>query len=135
MARVFIVEDHTLLRTTLRDFLLDEPDLQVVGDAGSAETALEALEGLAHCAPDVVLVDVSLPGMSGIEFVKRLARLHPHVACVMLSGHGETDDVEDALAAGARGYVVKGSSDEVPAAIRTVLAGDRHVSFTPLGKV
>lgn len=125
MVRVFIIEDHPLMRRVLREFLLDEPDLQVEGEAGSAEAALEQI---ARSVPDLALVDVQLPGMSGIDLVAQLAEQYPRLACVMLSGYGERNHVEKALAAGAQGYIIKGSPDELLAAIRQVMAGEHYIS-------
>ena len=119
--RLFIVEDHPLMRETLTEYLALEPDVEVCGQAASGE---EALRLIPESACDLVLVDVSMPGMSGIEFVRQLRQLVPGQHCLMLSGHAEKVYVEAALAAGAQGYVMKGDPDAMVTAIRRVLGGE-----------
>lgn len=122
--RVYIVEDHPVMRETLQDYLSLEPDLEICGMAESAEAALEALEA---ASPDVVLVDLSLPRRSGLELVEEI-RERWGTPCVILSGHGERTYVSRALASGARGYVLKGNPRELPLAIAHVLEGEIHLS-------
>ncbi|MFW5973190.1 MAG: response regulator [Bacteroidota bacterium] len=114
---IFIVEDHPYMREILRQYLEMEDDFEI---CGVAETAEIALESIPLASPDLVLVDVSLPGMSGIELVTRLRAADPDVACLMLSGHGERSHVRRAAEAGARGYVLKSDTSELSAAIRRV---------------
>lgn len=115
-----IVEDHPLVRRVLKRLLNEEPSLAVVGDAGSAEDALVVLAGT---SPDVVLVDFSLPGMNGAELIEQLQRTHPEARCLAVSSYDENYYVDSALAAGARGYVVKGEPDVLLHAIAEVLKG------------
>ena len=105
--KIYIVEDHPFMREMLRDYLACLPDLEatVCGEANSGEAALE---GLADVEADLVLVDVSLSGMSGIEFVEAAQERQTGLCCVMLSGHGEATYARQALAAGARGLHPQG---------------------------
>lgn len=119
--RVFIVDDHRLVRRALRAVLAFEPTVEVVGEAASAEEALACLDG--H-KPDISLVDFSLPGMNGTALIRQLSRTHPSMACLMVSSHHEQLYVSAALAAGARGYVLKGDSDILVRAITGVLRGE-----------
>lgn len=124
-ARVFIVEDHEIVRQMLREYLEEEPDLVVSGEAATAE---EALKALAEAEAELVLVDVALPGMSGIELVHRLHARHPKLPMAMLSGHRENSYVNEALEAGASGYILKGQSDKLAAALRQVVQGEQYLS-------
>lgn len=124
--RVYVVEDHPLMRASLLEYLGLHPDIEVCGVAASTE---EALDDLVECDPTVVLVDLALPGRSGLDL---LAEVHDRWAlpCVVLSGHGEGNHVRKALAAGAVGYVLKGRPGEVPTAIRRAAAGQGYLSAT-----
>ncbi|TDX28461.1 response regulator receiver domain-containing protein [Modicisalibacter xianhensis] len=125
MVRVFVVEDHPLMRDMLSEFLATEEGIDVVGVEESAEAALERLP---DPLPDLFLIDMSLPGMSGIELLRQLRERRPGSCCAMLSGHGERHYVEQALDAGARGYILKGEPDELPLAIQRILAGEQFIS-------
>jgi len=124
--RICIVEDHPLMRTVMQEFVDDHPDMEVVSTVESGEQAVEALEQTTECRPDVLLVDVALPGMSGIELVRRVTDRWPNIRCIMLSGHVPTSYVERAFAAGAVGYLPKGQPEDVVTAIRRVLARGAH---------
>ncbi len=113
------------------------PGFEAVGGAATAEAALDALTGAAAGAadaapavdgPDLVLADVSLPGMSGIELVAALRERRPGLPCLMFSAHQEASYAERALAAGARGYVVKGRLADLEEGLRTALAGEVYLS-------
>lgn len=125
MTRVLVVEDNVLLATTLQRFLSDHGKLTVVAVAPSAEIALEKLLLL---KVDLVLVDVALPGMSGIELVATIQRMFPQVPCLILSGHNEIHYVRRALDAGAKGYVVKNDPFSILVAVRQVLSGEIYLS-------
>lgn len=125
MIQVFIVDDHPLVRDSLRAFLDLKPDLAVCGEAS---TAAEALARVHQARPDLVLVDMSLPDQSGIELVRMLRARHPELRLAMLSGHGERSHVDQALEAGACGYVLKGSTDTLPAALRRMAQGEQYLS-------
>lgn len=120
-----LVDDHPIMQETIRAVLHGEPGLHVCAAAGSAEEAL-ALKGLASA--DLALVDISPPQMNGIELVRELRAAHPNVRCLMLSSHKQASYVNDALAAGARGYVEKSSLRDLLAAIRSVMAGEMFLS-------
>lgn len=121
---VFIVEDHALMRDMMAQYIADLPDFSVYGTARTAEDALTDLPGSA----DLVLVDVSLPGMNGIELIGQLRTLHPDLPCLVCSGYNEAHYVEQALEAGARGYVAKGNPDELTDGLRCLRDGDTYLS-------
>lgn len=103
--RVVLVEDHLMVREGLVALLRDVPDVTVVGEAGDADQAVALTETL---RPDVVVMDVGLPGPSGIEATRRVLRARPEAAVVVLSMRDDAVTVDRALRAGARGYVLKG---------------------------
>jgi DNA-binding NarL/FixJ family response regulator len=121
MTRVLIVDDHPVFRDGLAGLLATLPEVEVVGTAGTAE---EALAALTETAPDVVLMDINLPGASGVEATRRATQIAPATAVLVISMVDDDDSVFAALAAGARGYVLKGATAaEITAALRTVAAG------------
>lgn len=123
--RVMIVDDHAVLRSGLRLVIEREEGLEVSGEAGTAEDALRSFERL---QPNLVLMDLEMPGMGGLAGVERLQELHPEVAVLVLSMHGEADDVRRAFEAGASGYVLKTAVDEdLIRAIRAVSNGERYL--------
>lgn len=109
----------------LRNLLHTTADLRVCHTAGSAE---EALQLPALASADVLLVDISLPNMNGIQLIRELRSFRPDLICIVLSTHTSQAYIADALAVGARGYVAKGDAGELPEAIRSVLAGDIYLS-------
>jgi len=118
---VLVVDDHALLRDGTRRILEAHPDLQVVGEAESGEVAL-ALVNQLH--PDVVLMDISLPEMNGIEVARRLTQNHPDVRVLMVSANDEDVYIRSALEAGAAGYLSKTApGDELVQAVRAVAGG------------
>ncbi len=125
MTKIFLVDDHPFIRQMVRSQLEREPDLSVCGEAS---TAAEALAAIKEDLPDLMLIDVSLPGMSGIELARLLHEKYPHLHLAILSGHGEKTHVDQALEAGVRGYVLKGNAAELPGAIRQVLRGEQYLS-------
>lgn len=124
--RIFLVDDHPLVREWLTSLINQQKDLVVCGEAEDAPRALQAIERL---QPNAAIVDVTLTNGSGIELVKDLRRVVPGVAIVVLSMHDEALYAERALRAGARGYVMKReTTGKIIAALRDVLAGRLHVS-------
>lgn len=119
--RVFIVDDHPLVRESLASLLRRQPDLEVSGDASDPAQALAAMT---VNPPDVAVVDLSLGNRSGLELIKDLRSHVPSVQVLVLSMHEEIDGIERALRAGARGYVMKReSTHQIVTAIRQVHAG------------
>src|SRR5436190_20927941 len=123
--KCLVVDDHTVVTQGLDLLLGDMDDLELVGTVHTGEEALDAVERL---QPQVVLMDVRLPGIDGVSAVKRIQQSAPSVQVVMFSAYGDKRLLSDALAAGARGYVMKGSPPEdLLRAIRTVADGKAFV--------
>ena len=123
--RILVVDDHAVVRSGLRRVLDAEPDLETVGEAPNAERAV--FETLEH-KPDVVLMDVVLPGKSGIEIIPTLRKNAPETRVLVLSMQDDPRYLREAFEAGASGYVLKEAADtEVVDAVRAVAAGERYV--------
>ncbi len=122
---IYIIDDHPLVQEILVEFINQMPGLQV---CGMAATAQEALAQIPTLAVDLVVVDVSLPDMDGIQLVGELRARQPTLLCLMLSGHQERGYVQRALAAGTCGYVAKGNPPELVNAIHQVLKGELYLS-------
>lgn len=127
--RVMIVDDHALLRAGVREMLTDESDLEVVAEAGSAEEALQLLsEGT---QVDVLVLDISLPGQSGVDLLRQLKQDQPEIQILVLSMHPEKSFAVRLMRAGASGYVPKMIvPDELVRAVRSVGAGKRYITPT-----
>jgi DNA-binding NarL/FixJ family response regulator len=124
--RLALVEDDPRLRAEYRAIVAGDPEMVLVGAYPSAEEALAHLPGL---APDAVLMDINLPGMTGIECVRRLKAALPPVQVVMLTAFGDSEPVFESLKAGATGYVLKEATGrEVLDAVRDVCAGGSPIS-------
>lgn len=120
--RLLIVDDHAVVRLGLRTLLSDEPDLEVVAEAGSAE---EALVKVAAAKPDIAIVDIQLPGRSGIEICQEIRQKFPATRVVILTSHAGESFVEQAMRAGASGYVLKQvGNEELIHAIRAAHRGE-----------
>jgi len=104
MTRVFLLDDHEIVRRGLRELLETEADLEVVGEAS---TAAEALARLPATLPDVAVLDVRLPDGSGVEVCRDIRSAHPEVRCIMLTSYADDEALFDAIMAGASGYVLK----------------------------
>jgi two-component system, NarL family, response regulator NreC len=123
--RVLIVDDHAVVRSGLRLLLDAEEDIEVVGEAGDARTAVFEARAL---KPDVILMDVVMPGASGIEAAQSVLKEAPDAKVLMLSMQDDPQYVREAFSAGASGYVLKEAADtEVVGAVREVAAGGRYV--------
>lgn len=125
MIRVLIVDDHPVVRTGLRKVLESEPDIEVVGEAGDARNAVFQTRAT---KPDVILMDVVMPGKTGIEAIPEVLHDAPDAKVLILSMQDDPRYVREAFEAGASGYVLKEAVDtDVVAAIRGVAAGGRYV--------
>ena len=124
--RLLLVDDHAVMRQGLAAIVNEEPDLEVCGEAESAQQALALL---ATTKVDVAVVDISLKGSDGLELIRQISSLHPHVLSLVLSMYDESVYAERALRAGARGYVKKAeAADTVMTAVRRILHGATYVS-------
>jgi len=124
--RILIVDDHPIVREGLTTIINEQTDLVVCGEAEDAQTALEAVGTL---RPDLMIVDISLKGINGIELVKLIQRRYEKMPILVLSMHDESLYVERVLRAGARGYIMKQEGTEkVVTAIHKILGGDIYVS-------
>lgn len=120
--RLVLVDDHTLIRQGLRHAFARDPAIEVVGEAGSAAQGLSAV---ATSRPDVVLLDVNLPDGNGLDLARELRQAHPEVGLVVLTMHGEDENLFKALEAGASAFVLKSAS------VEEVLAAVRHAALAP----
>jgi len=119
--RVLIVDDHAIVRAGVRLLLQAEPDIEVVGEAGDGQAAIARTKSL---APDVVLMDLSMPGISGLEATREIKRLCPQVLVLALTVHRSDDYFFRMLEAGASGYILKGANPaDLLTAVRAVHAG------------
>jgi DNA-binding NarL/FixJ family response regulator len=124
--RIVVADDHPLFRAGVAQSLGREPDMTIVGQAGSGE---EAFESASECLPDVVLLDITMPGEGGIAAARRITSAWPIIRVIMLTVSEDQDTLLNALKAGARGYVLKGvSARDLANAVRTVAAGDVYIS-------
>jgi DNA-binding NarL/FixJ family response regulator len=124
--RILLCDDHLLIRASLKSLIGEFPGIDVVGEAGDGR---EALEHVARLRPNVVVMDIAMPGLNGLEATRRLVKEHPQVRVVMLSMHADESHVLQALRAGASGYVLKGSAPrELEMAIEAVARGEIFLS-------
>ncbi len=123
--RILIADDHGVMRAGLRAMLEDEPDHEVVGEAASGEEALR-LANLHQ--PDILLCDIGMPGMDGIEVTRQLKQQNTHTQVLILSVYEDGSLLREAIKAGASGYIIKRAvEDELLAAIRAVSRGDMYI--------
>ena len=133
MISVLLIDDHELVRTGVRCILEGTPDIQVVAEAGCGE---EAVEAVARHRPDVVLMDVNMPGIGGIEATRRVLRAAPEQKVIVLTVHDAQPFPAQVLEAGAKGYLTKGGpAEEMIAAIRQVARGGRHLASVVAGQL
>ena len=125
MIRLLLADDHAIVRESLREVLAREPDIEVVGEAGDGAQALVRVHEL---KPDIVVTDISMPGMDGIELTRRILRECPGVKVLALTTHLDRRYVVQMLEAGAQGYVNKAAGRlELLLGVRKVAAGDRYL--------
>lgn len=124
--RIVLADDHTILRNGLRLLLERQPDLTVVGEASNGR---EAVELVASVLPDVVILDIAMPILNGIEAGQRISSAHPKIAIIILSVHSDESYILRALKAGARGYLLKDSPEgDLIQAVRSVASGKAFFS-------
>jgi len=124
--RVYLIEDQSLIRAAVRGLVNQRENIVVVGECGDARAGIEEVRGL---KPDVVLLDISMPGLSGIDAISRLQDASPNTKVVMLTHHEGHTFVEQSLRAGAQGYLSKHSDEaELALAVESVHRGDPYVS-------
>jgi DNA-binding NarL/FixJ family response regulator len=124
--RVLIADDHTLVRAGIRSLLQSIPGVDVVAESGDGR---EALEIIARDQPDVALLDIGMPGLSGLEVTRRATAASPRTRVLILSMHADASYVTQALRAGASGYLLKGASvEELPLALKSVMRGETYLT-------
>jgi DNA-binding NarL/FixJ family response regulator len=132
-AGVLLVDDHALLRTGVANIINQEPDLQVVGEAGNGVEALEAFE---RHRPDVTLLDLRMPVMEGVEAIRRIRERDPYARVIVLTTYDTDEEISRALKAGAKAYVLKDiSAEDLIGCIRNVLAGKTYIAPAAAAKL
>lgn len=131
--RVLIVDDHPVVRHGLHNMLKSTDDIAVVGEAGGGT---EVLEKVSLLNPDVILLDIRMPGLTGLQVVERLQQKHEDVKIIILTSHSDDEYIFGALQAGAHGYLLKSVAHEKLAdAVRTAYSGKRMLSPDLVGRV
>ena len=119
---ILLVDDHTIMRDGIKALLSTNEDMEVVGEAADGRKAVEMVQEL---SPDVVVMDISMPGMDGLEVTRRLTKRHPNVKVIMLTQHDNKEYILSTIKAGAAGYIPKKAlGSDLVSAIRAVLQGD-----------
>lgn len=122
--RILVADDHSVVRKGIRTLLEDESDMQIVGEAADGDEAIALLSGM---QPDVLLLDITMPRMSGIEALKVVSEQYPHVRTLMFSMHNNPDYILKAVQHGAAGYLLKDTGQkEILQAVRSVFNGDLY---------
>lgn len=124
--RILIVDDHTLLRAGLRALLSQDTDIEIVGEADNGRDAIRAIS---MQVPDLVLMDLNMPGMNGIEAIVDIKRRYPNTRVLVLTIHKTDEYIHESLRAGADGYILKDAThDELRIAVRSLLNGKTYLS-------
>lgn len=132
-ARVLVVDDHALLRTGVANIINQEPELEVVAEAGNGIEAVAAFE---RYRPDVTLMDLRMPEMEGVEAVRRIRAIDPHARVVVLTTYDADEDIARALQAGAKAYILKDiAAAALVTCIRDVLAGKTYLAPSAAAKL
>ena len=130
---VFLLDDHELVRVGVKDFLETQPDIRVIGEAGTAAAALAQIPAL---RPDVAILDVQLPDGDGVSVCREIRAELPDVGCLMLTSHEDDRALFDAVMAGAAGYVLKQiRGNDLIGAVRTVAAGGSTLDPEATGRL
>jgi len=131
--RIIIADNHSLIRKGLRTIIELESDMRVIGEAGDG---LELLDFLGSKVPDMVILDISMPNLNGIDAIERILEMHPQIRILILTMHKSSQYFFNAIQAGAHGYLVKDDSDtELLSAIQMVRAGKTYVSPLLSGEI
>lgn len=131
--RIFIAEDHETVREGLRLIINSQTDMEVCGEAGDGQTAVESAQEL---QPDVVVMDVTMPKLNGLKATKKLKKLCPHLKILTLTRHTDDGYLQELLRAGSGGYILKQSaSTELLRAIRAIAAGGNYLDPAIVGRV
>lgn len=131
--RIFLAEDHETVREGLRLIINSQTDMEVCGEAGDGQTAINAAREL---QPDIVVMDVTMPKLNGLEATKKLKQLCPQVKILTLTRHTDDGYLQELLRAGASGYVLKqSSSNELLRAVRAIAAGGNYLDPSIAGRV
>ncbi len=124
--RILLADDHAVVRQGFKMILDAQPDMEIIGEAGNGREAVELIEEL---KPDVVVMDVAMPELNGIEATRRVAASVPHARVIALSMHKDSVYVREVLRAGARGYLLKDSgAGDLVSAVRAVARGESYLS-------
>ncbi len=133
VAKVLLVDDHSLLRTGVANIINQEPDLQVVAEATNG---VEAIAAFTSHRPDITLLDLRMPVMEGVEAVRHLREIDPQAKVIVLTTYDADEDIARALQAGAKAYILKDiSADELIACVHAVLAGKTYLAPTAAAKL
>ena len=125
MIQILLVDDHGLVRAGLRRILEDVKSFKVIGEASTGE---EAIQTVRQCKPDVVIMDVNMPGIGGLETTRKIMHIDPNIKIIVVTVHVDEPYPTRLLEAGAVGYLTKSCAvDEIVAAIQTVIKGERYV--------
>lgn len=125
MIRLLVIDDHEMVREGLKAMLTAEPDFEIVGDTASAEQAFDLID---HLRPDVILLDVRLPGMSGIEICRSVTERYPDIAVIIVTTYTDETLVAQCIQAGARGFIVKDIERfDLKRSIRAVARGEAAI--------
>ena len=124
--RVFLTDDHTLFRQGIRTLLSAEPDIEIAGESGDAA---EAVERAPEVRPDVVLLDISMPGLSSFQAIRQLHKIRPETKVLLLTMYDDEDYLSESMESGANGYILKDSpAEQLVTAIREVHRGGSYMS-------